>query len=138
MIILLVTGFGDENQKVEIIKDDNTPKVCDSIDGYPLNVNHVSGSVWNDGNILISGSGTQCYTLVDGSWELVAQTQINRESSAMSNVGERIWITGGTTYLDSTEIVNADGMVSAGPNLQEKMRGHCQVTHDDTTFIIGK
>ena len=37
-----------------------------------------------------------------------------------------------------TYIMKNDGSVIKGPNLPEEVFGHCQVSHDNLVFIIGK
>ena len=53
-----------------------------------------------------------------------------------------IWFTGGTElpFITSpkTYIMKNDGSVIKGPNLPEEVFGHCQVSHDNLVFIIGK
>ena len=40
--------------------------------------------------------------------------------------------------MNSTEFIHPDGSVSPGPSLPDARYGHCQVSYEDTTFIIGK
>ena len=88
-----------------------------------------------------SNRRSDCYTLKNGKWQQNSQNlQTERSNHALSNIGGWMWITGGYNYglLASTEIIHPDGNVTPGPTLTKARHGHCQVTHDETTFIIGK
>ena len=63
-----------------------------------------------------------------------------RYDHGASTVGNILWITGGYNNgrLASTEVMDPDGTVTYGPNLPEARSYHCQVTYQDSTFIIGK
>ena len=85
----------------------------------------------------------ECYYLDNGEWQLYSESlKTARSGHGASNVGEKIWVTGGVTgvgqtTLSSTEIIH-DGKVTSGPNLPKGRYGHCQVTYEQTTFILGK
>ena len=66
--------------------------------------------------------------------------QTARNAHGASNIGDVIWITGGVNnaILASTEIIYSDGKVTPGPDLPEARYGHCQITYEQTTFIIGR
>ena len=54
-----------------------------------------------------------------------------------------IWFTGGYdnmvgSRLATTEIMNNDGTIIPGPNLPSPRSLHCQVSHKNLIFIIGK
>ena len=48
MVTLLISGLPFTN-KVEIIKENNTTKVCETMADYPIVIQRAAGSVWNDG-----------------------------------------------------------------------------------------
>ena len=145
---MLVTGYPREKGKqIEIIKGNFKTKVCDQMSEYPLEVSGASGGNGIEGKLFICGGldstfkrHSDCYFLKDGEWIESESLQTVRISHAASNVGEKIWITGGigsSGTLASTEIIEKDGKVISGPKLPEGRFGHCQVTHEKTTFIIG-
>ena len=115
---------------------------------YPLEVSSAAGTHWKDGKLSICGGDTgslctnECYTLDNGEWKPTSQNlQIGRSGLAASNIGNNIWITGGWTgiqRLSSSEIMHPDGKIIPGPDLPQARNSHCQISHGQTTFIIGK
>ena len=124
--------------------------MCDNIPEYPLEISTASGSYWNDNMPLICGGWdgsltrrSECYVLKNGEWQSTSENlQIPRSLHGATNIGKKIWVTGGLTNdgqrLTSTEIIHPDGKVTSGPDLPKARSSHCQVTFEDTTLIIGK
>ena len=146
MVTVLVTGYPQSGKgKIEIIKENFQTEVCNQMQQYPLEVYDASGSTWKDGKLFICGGEdsskkSQCYTLDNGVWQLnIENLQTARNAHGASNIGDVIWITGGVNnaILASTEIIYSDGKVTPGPDLPEARYGHCQITYEQTTFIIG-
>ena len=147
MVTLLVTGFpASGSGRIEIIKENFKTEVCNQMQDYPLEVSKAAGTHWKDGKLSICGGWpsltTECYTLDNGEWKPTSQNlQIGRSEHAASNIGNNIWITGGVgngQRLSSTEIMHPDGKITPGPDLPEARYGHCQISHGQTTLIIGK
>lgn len=101
--------------------------------------------MWKDGKLTICGgySGnyiSKCYSLENGEWTL-NKLKTGRGQHGASNIGNKIFITGGWTngqILASTEIIHPDGKITQGPNLPQARGYHCQISHEQNTFIIGK
>jgi len=146
MVTLLVTGYPTTGSGIiEIIKENFKTEVCNQMQDYPLEVYWAAGTHWKDGKLSICGGNsytTECYTLDNGEWKPTSQNlQIGRSEHAASNSGNNIWITGGLTgsqRLSSTEIMHPDGKITPGPELPQGRYGHCQISHGQTTLIIGK
>jgi len=149
MVTLLVTGLPNSGRgRMEIIKENGETKTCSISYDYPLEVDGAAGSVWDDGIVICGGrydSGdktTKCYTMKNGEWQLNSEKlQTARSSSGVSNIGNTIWVTGGydsgSDRLSSTEIIHPNGNVTLGPDLPQGRGRHCQISYEDTTFIIG-
>ena len=145
MVTLLLTGWDTIGSgRIEIIKDNFKTEVCNQMQDYPLEVYQAAGTHWKDGKLSICGgftSTTKCYTFDNGEWKPTSQNlQIGRSRLAASNIGNNIWFTGGWNgqRLSSTEIMHLDGKITPGPDLPQAISHHCQISHDQTTFIIGK
>ena len=152
MVTVLITGLPKSGSgRMEVIKEDFKTEVCSNIPKYPLKVEKAAGSMWKDGKLTICGGyrslsddyRSECYSLENGEWILNSdQLKTARESHAASNIGNRIFITGGwngqTYSLASTEIVHPDGKITQGPKLPQDRWRHCQISYEQNTFIIGK
>ena len=132
---------------MEVIKEDFKTEVCSNMPDYPLEVYLAAGSMWKDGKLTIcggysSGYRFECYSLENGEWTSNSdKLKTARRSHGASNIGNKIFITGGWTKgvrLASTEIIHPDGKITQGPNLPQARRYHCQISHEQNTFIIGK
>ena len=146
MVTLLVTGLPTSGSgRIEIIKENFKTEVCNQMQDYPLEVYEAAGTHWKDGKLSICGGfpyTNECYTLDNGEWKPTSQNlQIERYDHAASNIGNNIWITGGhdgSQILSSSEIMHPDGKITPGPDLPQARSSHCQISHGQTTFIIGK
>ena len=83
---------------------------------------------------------SECYTLEDGIWTTAGNLDNARSGHGASFIPNGLWLTDGRDgpILASTELLLPDGKVTSGPNLPEAREYHCQVSHQDSTFIIGK
>ena len=149
MVTLLVTGGSG---RIEIIRENHKTEVCNNMPWYPNGgVSRAAGSTWNDGRLSICGgtvyqttSMNNCYSLENGQWkENKNNLKMGRHRHAASNIGTNIWFSGGYNgqnnwRLSSTEIMHQDGKITSGPNLPEARSIHCQISYEDTTFVIGK
>ena len=147
MVTVLVTGVGAGSERIEIIKDNFETEVCNNMPVYPLGVWGASGSTWKNGKFSICGGlgngvKSDCYTMDKGEWQPTKHNLITaRGYHGSSNIGNAIFITGGWSSgprLASTEIVHPDGKITPGPELPQGRYGHCQVSYEETTFILGK
>ena len=146
MVTLLVTGDGSGRERIEIIKENFETEVCNNMPVYPLDVWGASGSTWKNGKFSICGGyyngyKSDCYTMDKGEWQQIKNNLITaRSGHRSSNIGNAIHITGGWDGLDlaSTEIVHPDGKITPGPELPQARSSHCQVSFEETTFILGK
>ena len=146
MVTLLVTGSPwSGSGRVEIIKENFKTKVCSLMPKYPLEIDYGAGSNWKDGKFSICGGYdgslvSECYIMDNGKWILSGKLQTARSHHGASNIGNSIWITGGYNngYLASTEIIHSDGKMTPGPDLPQGRYGHCQISYEERTFIIGK
>ena len=146
MVTLLVTGFGSGSERIEIVKENFKTEVCNNMPVYPLDVSRASGSTWKNGKFSICGGydnsrKSDCYTMDKGEWQPTKDNLITaRKSHGSSKIGNAILITGGWNGLKlaSTEIMHPDGKITPGPDLPQGRYGHCQVSYEETTFILGK
>ena len=150
MVTLLVTGFPRVGSgRIEIIKENFKTEVCIQMQDYPFEVERAAGTHWKDGKLSICGgidgywnTKRDCYTLDNGEWKPTSQNlQVERQSPGASNIGNNIWFTGGWNGVQrssSTEIMHPDGKITPGPDLPQARSDHCQISHGQTTFIIGK
>ena len=138
-----------KGRRIEIIKENFKTEVCSQMQDYPIEVVAAAGSHWKDGKLSICGGResfpsikSDCYTLDNGEWKPTSQNlQLGRDDHGASNVENNIWFTGGIgnfVMLSSTEIMHPDGKITPGPDLPQGKWGHCQISHGQTTFIIGK
>ena len=155
MVSVLVTGDPRSGSgRIEIIKENHKTEVCNNMPKYPIEVKQAAGSHWKDGKLTICGGMTSsgsriknCYSMDNGQWKAntylsnPSNLKTGRSSQAASNIGNRIWFTGGILYNgyieSSTQIMHHDGKITSGPNLPGSIFGHCQVSYENTTFIIG-
>jgi len=146
MVTLLVTGSNSGNDRIEIIKPNGDVKTCPQSSNYPLKVRDAAGGYSNnEGSVSICGGldgsyRSECYTLEKSKWEPAGNLKNARNSHGASYITTGLWMTGGWNGLQrlaSTELLLPDGKVTSGPNLPEARSGHCQVSYQDTTFIIG-
>ena len=151
MVSLVVNGEENENQRIEIIKENGDTEVLPESSEYPLDTVGTAGASLPDKSYVICGGGdywlgvtSECYKLTNGQWELFGKLQTARWEHAASSIGHAIWFTGGradgyliSDTLPTTEILNSDGTVTWGPILPEIRYNHCQATYEDTTLIIG-
>ena len=147
MVTLLVTG-GIGSERIEIIKDNFETEVCNNIPVFPLDVYDASGSTWKNGKFSICGGWdkgykSDCYTMDNGEWQQTKDNLLTaRYGHGSSNIGNAILITGGFgsdfQRLASTEIMYPDGKITPGPELPQARESHCQVSFEESTFILGK
>ena len=154
MVTLLISGY----EGIESIGENFKTKVCSQIPENPYTVPYTAkGSSWKDGKISICGGHdnidkvwigrSECYFIVNGEWKFSGNLQTGRRAFGVSNIGNSIWITGGlgdapefpkvNSALASTEIIHSDGKITPGPNLPEARNSHCQISYEQSTFIIG-
>ena len=146
MVTLLVTGAHSGNDRIEIIKPNGDVKTCPQSSNYPLEVRLAAGGYSNnEGSLSICGGWdgsrrSECYTLESSKWEHAGSLVNARSHHGASHITTGLWITGGWNgqRLASTELLLPDGKVTSGPNLPEARSSHCQVTYQDSTFIMGK
>ena len=146
MVTLLVTGWKSGSERIEIIKENFETEVCNNMPVYPLDVYDASGSTWKNGKFSICGGYdgsiiSDCYTMDKGEWQQTKDNLITaRRWHGSSNIGNAILITGGWNNgrLASTEIMHPDGKITPGPDLPQARSGHCQISYEETTFILGK
>ena len=148
MVTLPITGDPlVKGRRIEIIKENFKTKVCSQMPNYPLEVYLAGGSIWKDGKFSICGGVknynkkySKCYLMENGEWKLSGKLQTARSYHGASNIGNSIWITGGykNDRLASTEIIHSDGKITPGPDLPEARHSHCQISYEQSTFIIGK
>ena len=67
MVYVLITGIDHENERMEILYQNGTTKVCDSFDSrFPIDIRTASGALFNN-KLIICGGGypvtSACYTL---------------------------------------------------------------------------
>lgn len=88
----------------------------------------------------VTGPVASCYKFNGSKWTQFACMKERRQNPTAIEVKGKLWITGGYCdgqHLKTTELLNADGQVNAGPDLPEALSGHCIVKYADKIFIIG-
>ena len=148
MVTLLVTGYDSGNDRIEIIKSNGDVETCPQSFNYPLDVHNAAGGYSNnEGSLSICGGydgsyRSECYKLENNKWEAAGNLiQASYGNGGASHITTGLWITGGYSNgqrFASTELLLPDGKVTSGPNLPEARNAHCQVSYQDSTFIIGK
>ena len=148
MVTLVVTGRYSGSDRIEIIKPNGAVKICPQSSNYPLKVWVAAGGYSNnEGSLSICGgtdgskNRAECYTLENSKWEAAGSLVNARSRHRASHITTGIWMTGGHNggqNLASTELLLPDGKVTSGPNLPEARDRHCQLSYQDSTFIIGK
>ena len=105
MVSLVVNGPMDDNQRIEIIKENGDTVVLPKSSEYPLDAAETAGASLPDKSFVICGGHDQflgkvtseCYKLTNGQWELFGKLQTARKEHAASPIGHAIWFTGGLT-----------------------------------------
>jgi len=160
MVTLLMTGYGSDSGKMEIIQENGDTKVCPEIFNYPLGqILNAAGAATaaanSDNSITVCGGGrsgsgfgaiedimNQCYTLKNSMWEQSAATlKTARWGHGASANGDAILFTGGRInggggMTETTENLE-NGNITPGPNLPRARYDHCQVSYENIIFIIG-
>jgi len=135
------------NPKVLRIPEFRPLEGC-SVPPFPLPVKDtVSGTL--DGSLVICGGtdtetgyGTvECDVLKNGEWGEMPGMNKPRASAAASMTSKGMWVSAGrNTFsiedLRSTEFLT-EGKWIPGPDLPQKLYGHCQVTAGSDVFIFG-
>ena len=151
LVTVVLTGYPQSGSgRMEVIKEDFKTEVCNNMPKYPLEVSGAAGSMWKCEKLTVCG-GSECYSLENGNWTLNSnKLKTGRNGHGASNIGnDEIFITGGYNEYDlddydddevfaSTEIIHSDGKITQGPNLPKARDYHCQISHEQNTFIIGK
>ena len=108
MVSLMVNGPMNDNQKIEIIKENGDTIVLNKSSEYPLDATGTAGASLPDKSFVICGGQeplgphhyimiSACYKLTNGRWELFGKLQTARREHAASSIGHAIWFTGGLT-----------------------------------------
>ena len=107
MVSLVVNGPMDDNQRIEIIKENGDTIVLPKPSEYPLDAIKTAGASLPDKSFVICGGRedllnhyfykSECYKLTNGQWELFGKLQTARREHAASSIGHAIWFTGGLT-----------------------------------------
>jgi len=135
------------NPKVLRIPEFRPLEGC-SVPPFPLPVKDtVSGTL--DGNLVICGGtntdtglGTvECDVLQNGEWGEMPTMNKVRASAAASMTSKGMWVSAGRDTFGggdhrSTELLT-EGKWVPGPDLPQKLYGHCQVTAGSDVFIFG-
>ena len=110
-----------------------------------------TGDLVNDNPMICGGRDTsswrwrthsECYQYnkVTDDWQFVAYMASQRFSSASSQVGNNLFVTGGSDQeinpLRTTEFVNPNGTKSSGKPLPLAIVSHCQLTISTNEVII--
>ena len=147
MVTILVTGTPRETgTMIEVITENLEAKVCSQMPKYPLEVSAAAGSNWKDGKLAICGGSdlsirlSKCYLLENGEWNEIESLQTVKNGQGASNIGGKIWLTGGYSngFSAATDIIHPNGTVTQGPELPKGRFGHCQVSYEQSTYILGK
>ena len=132
--------------QIEIIKENGDTTVCPQMTNYPLDVYGAAGASFPDKTTVVCGGydngyRADCYKLTKSQWESFGQLQTARGRHAATQIEDSIWFTGGygdNGRLATTEILNFDGTITAGPNLPEARSSHGQTSFGNTILIIGE
>ena len=145
---ILITGFGEDNEKMEVLQTSNEKtNLCHaSSNNYPLDVGVSFGALVSDQIIICGGETSETETAScfkfdeDQHWENFGQMSRPRSASASVAIPDGIWVTAGAEgedILKTTEIIFLNGTTQPGPPLPEPRYTHCLVSHEDTIISVG-
>ena len=147
----MATGsYTNKGQLVDV----SSTTVCTGLTDYPMSIRYATGGLMNGSPLICGGYGSPtaspgsnsdqsaCYIYNNEShqWQLHANMNNKRSSTASAMLSNGLWVTGGyqsgVGNLASTEIVKPDGTVIDGQDLPVATIGHCMVTMDNGHVAI--
>ena len=147
MNYILITGYPRDSTttQMEVIDNNGNTRLCQKDHSkYPEMISVASATYTNE-KILVCGgypSTDQCYIYEKGKgWSPISKMSKAKYSMATIPIDGGMVVAGGwsSTYLDSSEIIQADGSsITEGPELPEPRYGQC-VAYDkenDVIFLI--
>ena len=146
MRIVLITGIEDENNKMEIIKPDNSTTTCREKYNYPMDIRGASGAIIDKSIIVCGGYPTtsECHSFGHGdkSWTKIADMTTPRRYAASVPLKDALWIGGGIddgdNVLNSTELVYLNGRQSSPKTqLPEERVGSCAAEYNGQILFTG-
>ena len=144
-VYVLVTGYDDDNQKIEVVYQNLTSQICQSNSNYPMDISRATGSLLNKESVVICGGRSPetsaCYSLGQNKEWTNWQDMSTKRSGHASIVTQRgIWVTGGiddgSKPLTTTEFLTRSSS-NEGVNLPKARYGHCIVQDGEKIFMIG-
>ena len=147
---MISTGFPtNSGTKTEVIDLEDSNIICEDLEDFPIEIDGavganlastpiICGGVFNDGSL---HSSDKCFEYIEGGWHHFA-TMIEKRAFAAGIVyNNALHIFGGhdwdtTTTLISSEIVQADGSTTLGPQLPTPNYIHAIASINSTVSII--
>ena len=139
----------DSTKKTEVIDLEDSNVICNVLEDFPMDIDAavgatlaitpiICGGKFNNGS---SRSSDKCFKYAEGGWQNFA-TMIDRRHYAAGIVYNNVLhIFGGYdwdtfTTLQSSDIVNADGSCTEGPQLPKPISSHAIASINSTVSII--
>ena len=133
---VLVTGYSDDADTIEVIDKDGKNTVCSSAK-YPKKVGYATGGVIDEKLLICGGEPRrlqypypkECYIMgKDMTWSKHADMKAARLRASSTVIQDYLWVTGGVgenrIKLDTTEKIYLNGTVAPGINLPFAVSGH--------------
>ena len=148
MVAVGITIQG-RSDKIEIIDLENPISTCTDLSKYPMAVDHAVGTLGQKENPIICGGhpdSRECYSYEDEVWNSFPSMNKERSGAASlpspyPNKSHIFLVTGGrdsSGYLNTGEILTADGWQYMSQPLPVNIAYHCAVLVNATTaFVIG-
>ena len=144
----MIGGYdGTTLASVEIMNTDGSN--CKPIPDLPMERNYAVSSLINNKIVICGGKQNkdnyfdECLILNGDSWKHFATMKSKRSEASLVQIDEStIWISGGiekhyySAAMKISEFINKDGQVTKGPELEQKMAGHCSVKTSNKHIIV--
>ena len=141
---VLVTGYDNDNDKMEVIDKDGKTTVCSS-GKFPNEVESATGGAFDEKLLICGGRRNvtkECHIMgKDMTWSKHADMKEARVSASSTVIQDYLWVTGGWDEngkrLDTTEKIHLNGTAEPGINLPFAVEGHCMVQHQKSVYLLG-
>ena len=131
-------------RKTEIV-DVATGLSCSDMADFPVELSGAVGANLDGSPVVCGGSGSSpnahsdvCYRFVNGGWEEFAIMKNKKSGAAGVVYNKKLHVFGGFSgsSLQTSEIINVDGVVTDGPDLPTGVRGHAMTSINDTVSLL--
>ena len=143
-MVMVTTGSPSSSVRKTEIVDVANGLTCSDMADFPVQLYAAVGANL-DGTLVLCGgrSGStysdKCYRLKNGTWEEFATMNEKRAFAAGVMHNDKFHVFGGysgSSNLQTSETINADGEVSNGPDLPTAVRYHAMTKMNDTVSLL--